>query len=212
VRAEERPRFAEFKLTKAAVRIIRAKHCLTTPWKNGGGSTTEIAAGPTGASLDGFDWRISMARVASDGPFSDFPGIDRTLAVVKGNRLVLTIGTGAPMTLSRGTEPVSFPGDTPTFARLVAGEISDLNVMSRRERFSHRLRRIADSTSCDFEGDDIAVVLSLNGESAVVSERDAETLSHGDAAVVNRTTTTSFRIVPATNDCYLILLRKHRAQ
>ena len=33
-----------------------------------------------------------MARVASDGPFSEFPGIDRTLAVVKGSGLVLTIG------------------------------------------------------------------------------------------------------------------------
>ena len=74
------------------MRIIRASDCKTTPWKNGGGSTTEIAIGPAGASLEDFDWRISMARVASDGPFSDFPGIDRTLAVIKGSGLVLTIG------------------------------------------------------------------------------------------------------------------------
>jgi environmental stress-induced protein Ves len=51
------------------VRIIRAQDCQTTPLKNGGGSTTEIAAAPAGASLETFDWRTSMARVGSDGPY-----------------------------------------------------------------------------------------------------------------------------------------------
>lgn len=36
-----------------------------------------LAAAPPGAGLDGFDWRISCARVASGGPFSVFPGVDR---------------------------------------------------------------------------------------------------------------------------------------
>ena len=118
------------------MRIIRAGDCKTTPWRNGGGSTTEIAIGPPGASLDDFDWRISMARVASDGPFSDFAGIDRTLAVVKGNGLVLTTGKNAPVILSSGAYPVSFSGDASTSARLTAGEITDLNVMTRRGRFN----------------------------------------------------------------------------
>src|ERR1700689_272768 len=94
-----------------AVKIIRARDCRTTPWKNGGGSTTEVAVAPAGASLDNFDWRVSLARVASDGPFSEFPGIDRSLAVVKGEGLVLSIGQHAPLTLSRGSEPISFFGD-----------------------------------------------------------------------------------------------------
>jgi environmental stress-induced protein Ves len=194
------------------VRIIRANECVTTPWKNGGGSTTEIAAAPAGSSLDSFDWRISMAQVASDGPFSDFPGIDRTLAVVNGNGMVLTIGSSAPVALSSGGDPVSFPGDTPTSAQLVAGAITDLNVMTRRERFSHRLLRIATATPCDFaDGGDIAVVLSLNGTTTVASKRECATLDRGDAAVVSRGTTTGLRIVPATNDCFLVLLREHRA-
>jgi environmental stress-induced protein Ves len=192
------------------VRIIRASDCKRTPWKNGGGSTTDIAVGPAGASLEAFDWRVSMARVASDGPFSDFAGIDRTLAVVKGNGLVLTIGEGAPVTLSNGAEPVSFPGDTPTSARLTAGEITDLNVMTRRGRFHHRLLRIDKSTSCDFGDDDIAIVLSLDGTTTVTAGRDSATLDHGDAALVNRTTATGFRILPATNHCYLARLREQR--
>lgn len=31
-----------------------------------------------------FDWRISMATVATDEPFSIFPGIDRTLSILDG--------------------------------------------------------------------------------------------------------------------------------
>jgi environmental stress-induced protein Ves len=192
------------------VRINRANDCKTTPWKNGGGSTTEIAIGPRGASLEAFDWRVSMARVASDGPFSDFAGIDRTLAIVKGNGLVLTIGDQVPVTLSSGTDPVHFPGDTPTSARLTEGEITDLNVMTRRGRFSHRLLRIAKSTSFEFGNDDIAIVLSLDGLTTVTFGRDSTTLDHGDAALVSRTQMTGFRILPATNHCYLVRLTEQR--
>jgi environmental stress-induced protein Ves len=193
------------------VRIIRAHDCKTTPWKNGGGSTTEIAIRPAGASLEAFDWRVSMARVASDGPFSDFIGIDRSLVVVKGTGLVLTIGDNAPVTLSSGAEPVSFPGDTPTSARLTAGEITDLNVMTRRGGFRHRLLRIDTSTSCDIGDDDIAVVLSLDGTTAVTSGRSSATLDHGDAVLLSRTTTNGFGVLPETNRCYLIWLREQRA-
>jgi len=192
------------------VRIIRASNCKTTPWKNGGGSTTEIAIGPSGASLEAFDWRVSMARVASDGPFSDFAGIDRTLAIVQGNGLVLTIGDQAPVTLSSGTDPVHFPGDTPTSARPTEGDITDLNVMTRRGRFSHRLLRIARSTSFEFGNDDIAIVLSLDGLTKVTFGRDGATLDHGDTALVSRTAMTGFRVSPTTSRCYLVWLREQR--
>ncbi len=194
------------------MRIIRAGSCRTTPWKNGGGSTTEIAAEPAGSSLDDFDWRISMARVAADGPFSEFPGIDRTLAVINGKGLILTTGGNAPIRLERGSEPIGFAGDIPTSARLTAGEITDLNVMTRRSRFSHRLRRIGQPASCEFGGKDTAVVLSLNGSTTLASDQDAATLDHGDAAILSGTRGASFRIVPArSSDCYLVLLHEHQA-
>jgi environmental stress-induced protein Ves len=192
------------------VRIIRARDCKITPWKNGGGSTTEIAIGPAGASLDTFDWRVSMARVASDGPFSDFAGIDRTLVVVRGSGLLLTIGEQAPMTLSSVADPVSFSGDMPTSACLTAGEIIDLNIMTRRGRFRHRLLRIDTTTPCDFGNDDIAVVLSLDGATTVSYDQDSIALDPGDAVLVNRTTEAGFRIFPAASHCYLVWLREQR--
>ena len=148
-----------------------------------------------------------MAQVASDGPFSEFFGIDRTLAVIKGSGLVLTIGSDAPVTLQRGSDPITFAGDVATSARLIAGEITDLNVMTRRGRFRHRLLRIAKSASCDFGDDDIAVVLSLDGSTMVTFGHYCTTLDHGDAALVSRKTT-GFRILPTTSHCYLVWLRE----
>ena len=194
-----------------SVKIIRAGSCRTTPWKNGGGSTTEIVAEPPGASLDDFDWRISMARVAADGPFSEFTGIDRTLAVVTGNGLMLTIGSNAAVRLDPDSDPVSFAGDIPTSARLIAGEITDLNVMTRRSRFSHRVRRIGQPASCDCGGKEIAVVLSLNGSTTLASDRDAATLHHGDAAILSGARNDTLRIVPAiSTDCYFVLVYEHQ--
>src|SRR5260370_2673399 len=180
-----------------ALKIIRASDCRTTPWKNGGGSTTEIAAEPSGASLDTFDWRVSMATVASDGPFSEFPGIDRTLAVIKGSGLLLTIGSNTPVTVVPGSDPVHFAGDIATSARLIAGEITDLNVMTRRGRFSHRLLRIPESVSCDFDGHNIAVLLPLDSGAAVTSKRDVAPPDHGKPANPVRERDPFFRIAPA---------------
>ncbi|PZQ36768.1 MAG: hypothetical protein DI559_11770, partial [Ectopseudomonas oleovorans] len=69
------------------------------PWKNGGGSTVELAISPVGAGLEDFAWRISSAQVAMDGAFSCFPGIDRSLAVLAGNGLYLQRADGHRETL-----------------------------------------------------------------------------------------------------------------
>ena len=193
------------------MKIIRAIDCRTTRWKNGGGSTTEIAIEPSGASLESFDWRISMAQVASDGPFSEFPGIDRTLAVISGSGLQLSIAGKPAVTLDRGSDPVQFPGDVASSARLLSGEITDLNIMSRRQRFSHRLLRVQKPVSRNFGGDDVAVAISLNGSTRLSSVGNIVLLGHGDAAVLSRTTDPSFAIAsPNCGECYLILLREHR--
>ena len=64
-------------------------------WKNGGGETAEIAVFPEGACYDDFHWRLSMARIAADGPFSTFPNVDRTLALIEGNGMVIEAGVRA---------------------------------------------------------------------------------------------------------------------
>ena len=102
------------------------------PWKNGGGETIEIMTWPQGSDLSQFEWRISMAVVATDGPFSLFPEIDRHLAILKGNGLTLSVGDTPPVPLTRDGKAFAFAGDSPTTATLTDGPITDLNVMVRR--------------------------------------------------------------------------------
>jgi environmental stress-induced protein Ves len=193
------------------MRVIRASECREMPWKNGGGSTVEIVAEPEDATLDAFDWRISMARVASDGPFSHFPDIDRTLVVLEGNGLVLTIDDNPPVTLDRHSAPISFAGDIPTSARLVAGAITDLNVMTRRGRYRHKVEHIARESSRDLAESDIAVVVSLGERTAVASRARTEMLGMKDAAVLALADSPAFRVVPHDDGgCYLVWLRKEQ--
>ncbi|MGV1915576.1 HutD/Ves family protein [Rhizobium sp. 22-785-1] len=117
------------------------------PWKNGKGETVEIAVFPPGASMDVFEWRISMASVANNGAFSLFPQIDRTLSILSGHGMSLTIDGAAPVLLAMGSDPLRFAADVPVDATLVDGAITDLNVMTRRGRFVHRVERRAGSFS-----------------------------------------------------------------
>jgi environmental stress-induced protein Ves len=121
------------------LQIIRFASLEAKPWKNGGGETMELAACPEGAEFDTFDWRVSLARVASDGPFSAFPGIARTLTLMAGDGLALRVGTAPETILTPSSEPFSFSGDAATSARLLGGPILDLNVMTRRGRARHRV-------------------------------------------------------------------------
>jgi uncharacterized protein len=123
-----------------APRLLRAADHLRMPWKNGGGETLEVAVSPPGAALADLDWRVSMATVAVDGPFSTFPGVDRTLVVLEGDGMTLDIA-GARHRLGAGDVPLAFPADVPTSATLAEGAITDLNVMTRRGRWAHLVER-----------------------------------------------------------------------
>jgi uncharacterized protein len=106
------------------------------PWKNGAGLTREIAAHPPGAGLDDFDWRVSVAQVVRDGPFSAFPGVDRCIVLLRGDGLRLHFGAGAiDHVLDTPGSPFVFPGEQAVEADLLGGATSDFNVMTRRGRW-----------------------------------------------------------------------------
>ena len=89
------------------------------------------------------DWRISMATVAGAGPFSSFPGFDRTLSILDGAGVELTLGADHDrFTLTRESAPFHFPADVATYADLLDGTVTDLNVMTRRGRWHHAVSRL----------------------------------------------------------------------
>lgn len=112
------------------------------PWKNGGGTTVELAISPADAGLEGFAWRLSTAQVAVDGAFSSFPGIDRSLTVLAGNGVCLQRADGLRETLLSGDAIAVFSGEEAISAQLLDGPITDLNLMTRRGVWSHELRLV----------------------------------------------------------------------
>jgi uncharacterized protein len=123
------------------MRIIRASEHKTVPWKNGGGTATNIIASPDGAGFDAFDWRLSGAHVGRDGPFSIFPDVNRTMVILSGEALALHGLAPEPIVLTTLSAPFDFPGDVPVSATLPAGPVDDLNIMSHRGKFRHSVRR-----------------------------------------------------------------------
>lgn len=167
------------------MRIIRAADRKVMPWKNGGGTTTEIAVFPEGASLGDFDWRISTAQVGRDGPFSCFPGIDRTLSILSGDGIRLAFRDGETVMLDRGAAPFAFAADRAVTGLLVHGTIDDLNVMSRRGRWSHEMRRLTDDAPHRLEANAGLLVLVVGeGLWRLQGEAGEARLAVGDGVIL----------------------------
>jgi environmental stress-induced protein Ves len=168
------------------MRLLRAADRRRMPWKNGGGVTTEMAVFPESSGLDDFEWRLSMATVASDGPFSLFAGVDRTLAVLDGEGIVLSVQGMADATLTRTSPPFAFAADRSASARLISGPITDFNAMTRRGVWKHRVERLAfQGTTVLAGGDDAAIIFCASGEVAIASGMEQATLLPEDAAIVD---------------------------
>lgn len=123
------------------MRHLTAADFIATRWRNGAGAVTQLAIHPPGATLESFIWRVSMATVAADGPFSCFAGVDRSLAVLSGEGLALHMA-GGTRRIVQGDAPLRFAADMPVEASLLGGVVTDLNVMTRRAAADHALRAI----------------------------------------------------------------------
>jgi environmental stress-induced protein Ves len=161
-------------------------------WKNGAGSTTEIAAFPQGAGFDDFGWRISLATIARNAPFSSFPGIERSLAVIAApeSGLLLQVD-GDPVRLDATCEPLRFPGEAVVTASVDAAS-TDFNVMTRRGKYTHRLERVtvAPGATREFERRGDATLLFFaagQGELHIASDRsrDGRTLTLFDTLLLD---------------------------
>ena len=152
-------------------RLIQYASLRPTPWKNGGGVTTELAMSPPGAGLDDFDWRVSLASIAEDGPFSQFPGVDRTLVMVAGDGVLLEVGDQR-VVLSPSEPLVEFAGEDPVHATVGGQSTLDFNVLTRRGRYRHRIEPFVVCGS---------VPLPRRSGTTLVFLADGESLSVGSA-------------------------------
>lgn len=132
-----------------------------TRWKNGAGQTREIAVSPPSAAMDEFDWRLSVAELQRNAPFSAFAGVDRCIVVLDGAGMRLCDAQGAPVQHLKPLEPWPFPGEQALQADLPHGPCRDFNVMTRRGRWRADLRVLRGSAPIDAA--DATLLLAVSG-------------------------------------------------
>lgn len=131
-------------MTATSYQLLAPADYRRMPWKDGGGHTAEIATHPAGAGLTEFVWRVSVADVTQDGPFSRFPGVDRTLVLLSGDGMHFS-GSGSPMELHARFEPITFAGEAAIDCALTRGPTRDFNLMVRRDAASGEVVVVRDS-------------------------------------------------------------------
>ncbi|MEN9645239.1 MAG: hypothetical protein RL238_1908 [Actinomycetota bacterium] len=145
------------------------------PWKNGGGITREVVRVPA----DGpFDWRLSVAEVSADGPFSTFDGIGRILVLLGGAGMDLHFVDDHHVDRLRPVRDVkAFAGEAAVHATLVDGPTVDLNLMWRRDGWDASVRESVLPVELDAAG---AVTVVYVADGAAVLP-DGTVLTAGDA-------------------------------
>jgi hypothetical protein len=165
------------------LRRLRPADYRVMPWKNGLGTTTEIAVHPPGAGLDAFTWRVSIADLGASGPFSTFAGYDRILLQIEGAPMRLSHAGGVEHAL-RLLAPYRFAGELDTYGTLEAPPARDFNVMVRREAASadvsvHALD--AGATARVAGEAETWLVSALNGEASIEMDGEREACAAGES-------------------------------
>jgi environmental stress-induced protein Ves len=109
-------------------RLVYAPEVPSQSWRNGGGETRELLVWPEERNT--WQVRVSLARIDQDGPFSEFPGVERWFTVIEGAGVQLRFDS-RELRLDTHTEPLRFDGGQAPYCKLLDGPTSDLNLMCR---------------------------------------------------------------------------------
>ena len=104
---------------------IRLQDVPASPWKNGGGTTQSLICWPSPSQ---WVFRMSVARIDSDGPFSEFVGVERWFAVLRGNGVTLQF-PDRRVVLGHKDPALQFSGETACQCSLTRGPTLDFNLM-----------------------------------------------------------------------------------
>jgi environmental stress-induced protein Ves len=157
------------------MRVQRIAEHRAMPWANGKGTSYEVASDRD--TSDHWSWRVAIAPVVQDGPFSSLAGVDRELVVIEGNGMVLDVDGQSMKCLP--DQVVRFSGDATTFARLVDGPVVDLGLMTVRGSVSGTMNvaHPGDVVQCD--------VLVSNGQSVFEDENGLRYILEANDALLD---------------------------
>lgn len=162
-------------------RIIRQSAFIEGVWRNGMGTSWEIAAFKKEGAID-FSWRFAKARIDGDVPFSMYPGMDRAFMMLDGDGMDLEFGNGEKLEVHERFVPHQFACDVPLNCKLLGRPSMDLNLFAARDE----LRLSCEVVTLSGEqilplSNAVTVFYGLDGQASI----DGSILLAGDAVVIS---------------------------
>lgn len=152
------------------------------------GEVREIAAGKLGpdsnllpAEGKEWDWRLSVASIEAAGDFTPYDGFDRTLTVIAGELLELTIDGSAHAV--EALRPLKFAGGSTVAAALPTGDVLALNLITRSGavRGNVRIVELSKKREQHLFGAQLGVM--LQGKATVLREASEDPLELRDTVI-----------------------------
>ncbi|WP_291736590.1 HutD family protein [Leisingera sp. F5] len=159
------------------------------PWKNGSGVTRELASHAEGGRMV---WRLSLAEISRDGPFSAFPGLARIHCIVAGAGHVLS-NAGTRLE-ARLMEPLAFDGCLELDCCLRSGACKAFNVIYNPQLVSAEAKVLSDGRVSNAAGGQVVLVVSgslelsggdrlIPGEGIIMENAASGEISEGGAVI-----------------------------
>jgi environmental stress-induced protein Ves len=198
-------------LARARIEVIPANEYRRVRWRNGLGWTREIVRVPDG---DAFDWRLSIAEIERDAPFSAFPGVDRELVLLSGNGLRLRFGDGRVQELPPPHGNARFAGEDAVTGELIDGPTTDFNLMWRRDAVAGALwrRPLVGAMVVFVDPHEAWAVHLLSGQARFADGTDAPVLESGDTALLRADGGRSRSVLDGAGEALLIRLTRAGAR
>ena len=186
------------------VRILGFNDYARQDWKNGGGTTFEIARD----ARDGgpYRWRLSVAEIAADGPFSRFAGYRRWTCLLEGAGVRLLPATGKPVELRRAGEEFAFEGSLALGAKLIDGPVRDFNLIAASD-VTWRARVLGNPETIVLSADTDLVIHSHGGSTRMEIDDHAWDIPAGSTLLSKLDDLVFVQVLPPQSGfCVLVTL------
>jgi hypothetical protein len=187
-------------------RVVPANEYRRVRWRNGAGWTREIAAEPADGD---WVWRLSIAEIEQDAPFSQFPGVDREIVLLSGNGVRLRFDDGSVHALEPPHGRLRFPGEADVQGELIDGPTTDFNLMWRREAMDAQLwhRPLVGPMVIFAEPGTTWAIHMLAGQARFADESGLPPLATGDSALLRAGESRLRHVLDGGGEVLLVQLR-----
>ena len=187
-------------------RVLPASGYARMRWKNGAGWTSEILKVPDN---DAWHWRLSIAEIETDAPFSAFPGVERELVLLSGNGLRLRFDDGESHELLPPHGKLRFAGERAAFGELIDGPTRDFNLMWQRNAVDAQLwhRPLVGTMALFVDASHCWAVHVLAGWARFADDSGLGDLAAGDTAILESGGTRRRFVLDGGGELLLIRVR-----